>query len=73
MERFWTFLTTLDSDKFAKFMKDNLAGTVLFFSLVIWIPASCYISHQVSFHYIVAYRKGIDGILGLPSKLLSYN
>ncbi|KAK2553480.1 ADAM 17-like protease [Acropora cervicornis] len=29
-----------------KFMKDNLAGTVVVFSLLIWIPGSCYINHQ---------------------------
>ncbi|XP_015780892.1 PREDICTED: ADAM 17-like protease [Acropora digitifera] len=46
VKRFWTFLTTLDSDKVAKFMKDNLAGTVVVFSLLIWIPGSCYINHQ---------------------------
>lgn len=44
VERFWTFLTTLDSNIVAKFMKDNLAGTVVVFSLLIWIPASCYIN-----------------------------
>lgn len=44
VERFWTFLTTLDSNKIAQFMKDNLAGTVVVFSLLIWIPASCYIN-----------------------------
>lgn len=46
VERFWTFLKTLDSDKVAKFMKDNLAGTVVVFSLLIWIPGSCYINRQ---------------------------
>ncbi|XP_068705406.1 ADAM 17-like protease [Montipora foliosa] len=44
VERFWTFLTTLDSNIVAKFMKDNLAGTVVVFSLLFWIPASCYIN-----------------------------
>lgn len=44
VERFWTFLTTLDSNTVAQFMKDNLAGTVVVFSLLIWIPASCYVN-----------------------------
>lgn len=48
MERFWSFLTSLDSDIVAQFMKDNLAGTVVVFSLLIWIPASCYINRIVS-------------------------
>jgi len=29
-------------------MKDNLAGTVVVFSLLIWIPASCYVNRIVS-------------------------
>lgn len=44
VERFWNFLTTLDSNIVAQFMKDNLAGTVMVLSLFIWIPASCYIN-----------------------------
>ena len=48
VERFWTFLTTLDSNTVAQFMKDNLAGTVVVFSLLIWIPASCYVNRIVS-------------------------
>ncbi|KAL9961542.1 hypothetical protein ACROYT_G030500 [Oculina patagonica] len=44
VERFWTFLTSLDSNIVAQFMKDNLAGTVVVFSLLIWIPASCYVN-----------------------------
>lgn len=48
VERFWTFLTTLDSNIVAQFMKDNLAGTVVVFSLLIWIPASCYVNRIVS-------------------------
>ena len=47
MERFWSFLTTLDSNTVAQFMKDNLAGTVVVFSLLIWIPASCYVNRIV--------------------------
>ena len=27
-------------------MKANLVGTVIILSLIIWIPASCYISYQ---------------------------
>ena len=48
VERFWTFLTGLDINIVAEFMKDNLAGTVVVFSLVIWIPASCFINRLVS-------------------------
>lgn len=48
VERFWSFLTTLDSNTVAQFMKDNLAGTVVVFSLLIWIPASCYVNRIVS-------------------------
>ena len=48
VERFWDFLTTLDSNIVAQFMKDNLAGTVVVFSLLIWIPVSCYVNRLVS-------------------------
>lgn len=44
VERFWTFITTLDSNTVAQFMKDNLAGTVVVLSLLIWVPASCYVN-----------------------------
>ena len=40
----------------AKFMKDNLAGTVVVFSLLIWIPASCYINRLVS--KVISFRGG---------------
>ena len=40
----------------AKFMKDNLAGTVVVFSLLIWIPASFFINRLVS--KVIRFRGG---------------
>ncbi|XP_028406064.1 ADAM 17-like protease [Dendronephthya gigantea] len=39
--RLQDFFDTLgDASKFGEFLKDNIVGTLIFFSLVIWIPAS---------------------------------
>ena len=61
VERFWTFITTLDSNTVAQFMKDNLAGTVVVFSLLIWVPASCYVNRIVSELELVYRRPRVSG------------
>ena len=61
VERFWTFITTLDSNTVARFMKDNLAGTVVVFSLLIWVPASCYVNRIVSELELVYRRPHVSG------------
>ncbi|XP_028518433.1 disintegrin and metalloproteinase domain-containing protein 17 [Exaiptasia diaphana] len=46
VEKFWTFLTNLDANAFVEFMRANIVGTIMFFSLCIWIPVSCII-HRI--------------------------
>ncbi|XP_074656602.1 ADAM 17-like protease [Tubulanus polymorphus] len=45
VERFFKIIENLTPDLFVKFMRDNMVGTVIVFSMIIWIPASCTISH----------------------------
>ncbi|GFR99806.1 A disintegrin and metallopeptidase domain 17b, partial [Elysia marginata] len=44
IQRLFTFIETLDSSTLVAFMKSNIVGTVIVFSLVIWIPLSWVIS-----------------------------
>ncbi|XP_031555460.1 ADAM 17-like protease isoform X2 [Actinia tenebrosa] len=46
IERFWSLLTNLDINTFVEFMRANIVGTIMFFSLCIWIPVSC-IVHRI--------------------------
>uniref|UniRef100_A0A8C4QN64 ADAM metallopeptidase domain 17a n=1 Tax=Eptatretus burgeri TaxID=7764 RepID=A0A8C4QN64_EPTBU len=40
VERFWEFIEELDINTFGKFLADNIVGSVLVFSLVVWVPLS---------------------------------
>ncbi|KAK6488482.1 disintegrin and metalloproteinase domain-containing protein 17 isoform X1 [Huso huso] len=40
VERFWDFIEKLDINTFAKFLEDNIVGSVVVFSLIFWIPLS---------------------------------
>ncbi|XP_026106641.1 disintegrin and metalloproteinase domain-containing protein 17-like [Carassius auratus] len=40
IERLWDFIDKLDINTFGKFLADNIVGSVVFFSLVFWIPLS---------------------------------
>ncbi|KAK6490085.1 disintegrin and metalloproteinase domain-containing protein 17a [Huso huso] len=40
VERFWDFIEKLDINTFAKFLEDNIVGSVVVFSLILWIPLS---------------------------------
>lgn len=44
VERFFSIIEKLDSSYVAKIMRDNIVGTILIFSALIWIPASCLIT-----------------------------
>ncbi|XP_064652924.1 ADAM 17-like protease isoform X2 [Lineus longissimus] len=45
IQRFWRIIENLSIDLVMKFMRDNLIGTILLLSVIIWIPASCTLSH----------------------------
>ncbi|XP_041105392.1 disintegrin and metalloproteinase domain-containing protein 17-like isoform X2 [Polyodon spathula] len=40
IERFWDLIEKLDINTFAKFLEDNIVGSVVVFSLMLWIPLS---------------------------------
>nr|XP_057928055.1 disintegrin and metalloproteinase domain-containing protein 17 isoform X1 [Doryrhamphus excisus] len=40
VERLWDFIDKLDINTFAKFLADNIVGSVVAFSLLLWIPFS---------------------------------
>ncbi|XP_061901166.1 disintegrin and metalloproteinase domain-containing protein 17 isoform X1 [Entelurus aequoreus] len=40
VERLWDFIEKLDINTFAKFLADNIVGSVVAFSLLLWIPLS---------------------------------
>ncbi|XP_012679367.2 disintegrin and metalloproteinase domain-containing protein 17 [Clupea harengus] len=40
IERLWDFIEKLDINTFGKFLADNIVGSVIAFSLLIWIPLS---------------------------------
>merc|ERR1711881_835855 len=42
--RIWGFFEDFNLNSVMRFLKDNLVGTVVVISLLIWIPASCLIS-----------------------------
>ncbi|GFN89612.1 A disintegrin and metallopeptidase domain 17b [Plakobranchus ocellatus] len=44
IQRLFTFIETLDSSTLVAFMKSNIVGTVIVFSLIVWIPASWVVS-----------------------------
>ncbi|KAJ8321091.1 hypothetical protein KUTeg_002678 [Tegillarca granosa] len=45
IQRFHSLIDQITSDKVVAFMKTNIVGTILIFSLLIWIPASCTFSY----------------------------
>ena len=42
--RIWDFIDDISISSFLIFLKDNVVGTVIFISLLFWIPISCLIS-----------------------------
>ncbi|CAG5126076.1 unnamed protein product, partial [Candidula unifasciata] len=45
IQRLFSFIEHLDASTFVAFMKSNIVGTVMVFSLVVWLPLSCTISY----------------------------
>ncbi|CAG0901208.1 unnamed protein product [Cyprideis torosa] len=44
VERFWDIIDDINVNSVMSFLRDNIVGTVVIASLVVWIPASCLIS-----------------------------
>lgn len=45
VERFWDIIEDVNINSFMKFLNDNIVGTVIVVSIVVWVPASCVISY----------------------------
>lgn len=45
VERFWDIIEDININKVLVFLKDNIVGTVILVTAVIWIPASCVVSY----------------------------
>ena len=44
-DEFKSLLKDFTFSKFARFLEENIVGTILFFSLLVWIPASCIVNY----------------------------
>lgn len=45
VERFWDIIEDININKVLLFLKDNIVGTVVLVTALIWIPASCVIGY----------------------------
>jgi len=45
VQRLWDIIENLTPSRFVEFMRANIVGFVLIFSLLVWIPASCAVSY----------------------------
>ena len=45
MERFWDIIEDININTVLMFLRDNIVGTVIIISVIIWVPASCIFSY----------------------------
>uniref|UniRef100_T1J977 ADAM 17-like protease n=1 Tax=Strigamia maritima TaxID=126957 RepID=T1J977_STRMM len=45
VERFWDIIEDININSVIKFLNDNIVGTVIVISIVVWIPGSCLITY----------------------------
>lgn len=45
VERFWDIIEEININKLLRFLRDNIVGTVILLTALVWIPASCLISY----------------------------
>lgn len=45
VERFWDIIEDININKVLLFLKDNIVGTVVLVTTLLWIPASCVIRY----------------------------
>ncbi|CAH1772916.1 unnamed protein product [Owenia fusiformis] len=43
--RFWSIIEHIDVNTIVQFMRANIVGTILVFSIILWVPASCIVSY----------------------------
>ena len=44
-DEFTSLLKSFSFSKFSRFLEQNIVGTILFFSLLVWLPASCIVNY----------------------------
>ncbi|CAL4250653.1 unnamed protein product, partial [Meganyctiphanes norvegica] len=45
VERFWDIIEDININTVLMFLRDNIVGTVIIISVIIWVPASCVFSY----------------------------
>jgi disintegrin and metalloproteinase domain-containing protein 17 len=45
VERLWNIIEVININKVLVFLRDNIVGTVILVTAIIWIPASCVVSY----------------------------
>ncbi|KAG1652431.1 ADAM 17-like protease [Nymphon striatum] len=45
VERFWDIIEHININSVMKFLNDNIVGTVIVISIIVWLPASCVINY----------------------------
>ncbi|XP_047114884.1 ADAM 17-like protease [Schistocerca piceifrons] len=45
VERFWDIIEDININKVLLFLRDNIVGTVILITALIWVPASCVVSY----------------------------
>ena len=45
VERFWDIIEDININTVLMFLRDNIVGTVIIISVIIWVPASCIFSY----------------------------
>jgi len=45
VERFWDIIEDININKVLVILRDNIVGTVILVTAIIWIPASCVVSY----------------------------
>jgi disintegrin and metalloproteinase domain-containing protein 17 len=45
VERLWNIIEVININKVLVFLRDNIVGTVILVTAIIWIPSSCVVNH----------------------------
>ncbi|XP_050712973.1 ADAM 17-like protease isoform X2 [Eriocheir sinensis] len=74
VERFWDIIEDININTVLMFLRDNIVGTVIIISVIIWVPASCIFSYvdrrrKEEYHkqyeeyreFIERWRRRVDG------------
>lgn len=45
VERFWDIIEDININKVLLFLRDNIVGTVILVTALVWLPASCVVTY----------------------------